>query len=97
MQQVCRPQELSSVLGHCVINAETHCNASLQPGDSPMTYRRGNRHQIQLFPDSLDDSIAKDGPVRAYDAFVDLLNLPDLKFEIDAHKAGNPEYHPAPC
>ena len=60
----------------------------------PMTYRCGNRYQIQLFSDSLDDCIAKGDPVRAYDAFVDLLDLPNLKFEMDAHKAGNPEYHP---
>lgn len=59
-----------------------------------MTYRCGNRYQIQMFPESMEDCIAKDDPVRAYDAFVDRLDLVRLKFEIDEHKAGNPEYHP---
>ncbi len=59
-----------------------------------MTYRCGNRYQIQMFPESMEDCIAKDDPVRAYDAFVDALNLSKLEFEIDGHKAGTPEYHP---
>jgi transposase len=42
----------------------------------------------------MDDYIVQDHPVRAYDAFVDLLDLAELKFELDPYKAGNPEYHP---
>lgn len=59
-----------------------------------MTFRSGNRLQIQLFPESMEDYIAEDDPVRAYDAFVDSLSLLKLKFELDGSKVGNPEYHP---
>ena len=59
-----------------------------------MTFRCGNRLQIQLFPESMEDYIAEDDPDRAYDAFVDALNLAKLKFELDGSKVGNPEYHP---
>lgn len=59
-----------------------------------MTYRCGDRHQIHMFPETMDDYIAKDNPVRAYDVFVESLDLAQLKFEIDPYKAGNPEYHP---
>ena len=59
-----------------------------------MAFRCGDRRQIRLFPDTMDDYIAQDHPVRAYDAFVDLFDLAKLKFELDPYKAGNPEYHP---
>lgn len=42
----------------------------------------------------MEDYIAEDDPVRAYDAFVDSLSLLKLKFELDGSKVGNPEYHP---
>jgi transposase len=35
-----------------------------------MAYRYGNRDQINLFPESIEDYIAPDDPVRAYDAFI---------------------------
>jgi transposase len=47
-----------------------------------------------MFPETMDDYIAKDNSVRAYDAFVESLDLAQLKFELDPYKAGNPEYHP---
>lgn len=59
-----------------------------------MAYRCGDRHQIYMFPETMDDYIAKDNPVRAYDAFVESLDFAELKFELDPYKAGNPEYHP---
>ncbi|MDH3379731.1 MAG: IS5/IS1182 family transposase, partial [Gammaproteobacteria bacterium] len=40
-----------------------------------------NRFQAALFPESLDDYIAEDNPVRAIDAFVDGLDLKALGFE----------------
>ena len=40
-----------------------------------------NRAQSTLFPESLDDYIAEDNPVRVVDAFVEELNLKELGFE----------------
>jgi transposase len=40
-----------------------------------MAYRYGNRYQIKLLPQSIEDYIASDDPVRAYDAFVEALDF----------------------
>ena len=39
-----------------------------------MAYRYGNRNQIRLLPESMEDYIASDDPVRAYDAFIEALD-----------------------
>lgn len=55
-----------------------------------------NRFQATLFPESLDDYIADDNPVRAIDAFVDGLNLKTLGFErAEPASTGRPAYEPA--
>lgn len=59
-----------------------------------MAYRYGNRNQINLFPESMEDYIAPDDPVRAYDAFIGALDFKDLGITLDANKVGNSEYHP---
>ena len=59
-----------------------------------MAYRYGNRNQINLFPESIEDYIASDDPVRAYDAFIGALDFRDLGITLDANKVGNSEYHP---
>lgn len=59
-----------------------------------MAYRYGNRNQISLFPESMEDYIAPDDPVRAYDAFIEALDFKDLGITLDANKVGNSEYHP---
>ena len=59
-----------------------------------MAYRYGNRKQINLFPESMEDYIAPDDPVRAYDAFIGALDFRDLGITLDANKVGNSEYHP---
>ena len=59
-----------------------------------MAYRYGNRKQINLFPKSMEDYIAPDDPVRAYDAFVEALDFRDLGITLDPNKVGNSEYHP---
>ena len=53
-----------------------------------MAYRYGNRNQINLFPESMEDYIAPDDPVRAYDAFVGALDFRDLGITLDANKVG---------
>ena len=59
-----------------------------------MVYRYGNRNQIRLFPESMEDYIAPDDPVRAYDAFIGALDFRNLGITLDANKVGNSEYHP---
>jgi transposase len=59
-----------------------------------MAYRYGNRYQLGLFPQSIEDYVAKDDPVRAYDAFVEALDFNVLGIEIDPNQVGNSEYDP---
>ena len=59
-----------------------------------MAYRYGDRYQMNLFPQSIEDYVAPDDPVRAYDAFVESLDLAELGIAIDENQVGNPEYEP---
>lgn len=60
-----------------------------------MAYRYGDdRKQLILFPDSLDQYVSDDHPVRAYDAFVDSLDFAQLGIELDDRKVGNSQYDP---
>lgn len=59
-----------------------------------MAYRYGNRHQIALFPKSIEDYVGADDPVRVYDAFIDTIDLEKLGIEINPSKVGNAEYDP---
>ena len=53
------------------------------------------RSQTTLFPDTLDDYIAEDNPVRVVDVFVDELDLKKLGFDGMVPEAtGRPAYHP---
>jgi transposase len=55
-----------------------------------------DRHQSTLFPECLEDWICEDNPVRVIDAFVDKLDLADLRFNgIDPEVTGRPSYHPS--
>jgi transposase len=59
-----------------------------------MAYRYGDRFQLGLFPPSIEDYVAANDPVRAYDAFVEALDFNALGIEIDPDQVGNPEYDP---
>lgn len=59
-----------------------------------MAYRYGDRLQMGLLPQSIEEYVAEDDPARAYDAFVEALDFRDLGIEIDPHKAGNAQYDP---
>lgn len=60
-----------------------------------MAYRYGDdRKQKILFPESLDQYVSEDHPVRAYDAFVDSLDMKELGIEFNEHKVGNSQYDP---
>jgi len=40
-----------------------------------MAYRHGDRKQKTLFPQSIDEYIPQEAPVRAYDVFVDAAGI----------------------
>lgn len=55
-----------------------------------------SREQSTLFPETLEDFIDKDNPVRAVDEFVEALDLAGLGFErVDPSSTGRPAYHPS--
>jgi len=59
-----------------------------------MAYIRGDREQTVLFPPSVEDYIPPDDPVRAYDAFVEQLDLNELGIIVDNNQIGPPEFDP---
>jgi len=59
-----------------------------------MAYRYGDRYQMGLLPQSIEDYVPEDHPVRAYDAFVEALDFSALGIDLDAHQVGNSEYDP---
>lgn len=59
-----------------------------------MAYRSGDRRQMSLLPQSIEEYVAEDNPVRAYDAFVEALNFHELGITINPYKVGNAEYDP---
>lgn len=59
-----------------------------------MAYKCGSREQITLFPQSIDEYIGEEHPVRAYDTFIEVLNPYEIDLEIDPYKVGNSAYEP---
>jgi len=59
-----------------------------------MAYRYGDRQQRTLFPQSVDEYIPADAPVRAYDVIVDSFDFDALGIEVNSHKVGCPQYDP---
>lgn len=61
-----------------------------------MGYIEGeNRRQNLLFPESLDEYVEKESPVRLFDAFVESLDFKNLEFERETPRAeGRPGYNP---
>lgn len=55
-----------------------------------------DRSQPILFPESLEDDIAEDNPVRVVDVFVEGLDLAKQGFDgVQLEVTGRPSYHPA--
>jgi transposase len=54
-----------------------------------------DRSQWTLLPESLDDWISEDNPVRAIDAFVDALDLAELGFKAEPAATGRPSFRPS--
>lgn len=59
-----------------------------------MAYLVGQRHQGQLLPQRIEDYVPEDAPVRAYDAFVEALDLAALGLAWEPAKVGAPAYDP---
>jgi len=59
-----------------------------------MAYRYGDRTQKTLFPQSIDEYIPEEAPVRAYDAIIDSLDFKQLGIDLDTNKVGCPQYDP---
>jgi len=59
-----------------------------------MAYREGDRYQMTLLPPVIDEYVGPEDLVRAYDAFVDAMDMEDLGLVIDADRVGNPAYDP---
>jgi transposase len=59
-----------------------------------MAFRSPERYQQMFLPPSIDEYVAPDDPVRAYDAFVDTMDWRTLGIVADEHQAGCPAYHP---
>src|ERR687897_3744117 len=55
-----------------------------------------DRRQATLFPDSLEDYVTEDNPVRVVEVFIDELDLGALGFAgVVPEATGRPAYHPA--
>jgi len=54
-----------------------------------------DRNQSTLLPESLDDYITEENPVRVIDVFLDSLELNNLGFKTIAAETGRPSYHPS--
>ena len=55
----------------------------------------GDRRQVVLLPEFLDDYVSEENPVRVIDVFVEELNLGTLGFEgVVPEATGRPAYHP---
>jgi transposase len=54
-----------------------------------------DRSQTTLLPDCVDDYVGQANPVRAIDAFIDMLDLAALGFDVEPDAPGRPGYHPA--
>jgi transposase len=53
-----------------------------------------DRQQTMLLPEYLDDYVDENSPVRAADAFLDMLDLATLGFNVHPSSTGRPGYHP---
>jgi transposase len=47
-----------------------------------------------MFPESIEDYVSAQDPVRAYDAFVEAIDLSSIGIPLDSNQVGNPEYDP---
>ena len=70
---------------HCCYNivySSRNCDkySSKQEGRrvKRLAYKQGNRHQMDLFPKSIEEYVQEDDPERIYDAFVESLSMEEI-------------------
>ena len=59
-----------------------------------MAYRYGNRTQVTFLPDSIEQYVKEDDPVRVYDTFINCLDPKEIGLLIDDKSVGNSSYDP---
>lgn len=59
-----------------------------------MAFRYGHREQRTFLPPSIEEYVTESHPVRAYDAFVEVLGLRDLGIDVNPDQVGNSSYDP---
>jgi len=59
-----------------------------------LAYRRGNREQLTMLPPTIEEYVGEDDPVRAYDVFVEALDLEGLGIDVEEDRVGNSAYDP---
>jgi len=59
-----------------------------------MAYREGDRCQMTLLPPVIEEYVAQNDPVRAYDAIIKAMDTDKLGLVIDRNQVGNPAYDP---
>jgi transposase len=59
-----------------------------------MPIKHGDRYQLSFLPPSIEEYVAEDDAVRAYDTFVDLLDWDKLQLMVPANNMGRPKYDP---
>lgn len=59
-----------------------------------MAYKTGQRNQLSMMPKTVEDYVAENDPVRAYDAFVEALNFSKLGIIKSENRPGNTAYDP---
>jgi transposase len=57
---------------------------------------QADRSQGTLLPESIDEYVTEENPVRVIEAFVEALDLAELGFAgVEPKSTGRPAYHPA--
>ena len=59
-----------------------------------MAYRYAHRSHAAPLPTQIEDLVALDHPVRAYDAFIRALDFAELGIVLNSKKVGNSSYDP---
>lgn len=59
-----------------------------------MAYKMGDRMQQTLLPNSIEDYVKQNDPVRVYDAFVDALDFRQLGIPVESYTSGADTYYP---
>ena len=64
-------------------------------GSHESLYRRIGPKPVDPSAECIDDYVEEHNPVRAIDAFIDMLDLAALGFNVGPEATGRPGYHPA--